>query len=152
VEPPTGPGPLVLTGVGHDYVPGHPVLDDVDLTIAPGQRVALVGATGAGKTTLGAVAAGVLPPSRGTVTLAGVPVAGMGAAALRSRVVLVSQDVHVFAGSIRESVTLVAETADDAAVRDALRSAGALRWVEALPEGLDTVVGDGAHPLTPAQA
>ena len=152
VEPPTGPGPLVLTGVGHDYVPGHPVLDDVDLTIAPGQRVALVGATGAGKTTLGAVAAGVLPPSRGTVTLAGVPVAGMGAAALRSRVVLVSQDVHVFAGSIRESVTLVAETADDAAVRDALRSAGALRWVEALPEGPDTVVGDGAHPLTPAQA
>ena len=152
VEPPTVPGPLVLTGVGHEYVPGHPVLEDVDLTIAPGQRVALVGATGAGKTTLGAVAAGVLPPSRGTVTLAGVPVAGMGAAALRSRVVLVSQDVHVFAGSIRESVTLVAETADDAAVRDALRSAGALRWVEALPEGLDTIVGDGAHPLTPAQA
>lgn len=150
--PPVTPGPLTLTGIDHAYVADHPVLRDVSLTIAPGQRVALVGATGAGKTTLGAIAAGILPPTRGTVTLAGAPFAGMGEAGLRSRVVLISQDVHVFAGSIRESVTLVAEDADEGAVREALRAAGALPWVDALPEGLDTVVGDGAHPLTPARA
>lgn len=152
VEPPSQAGPLTLTGVGHAYVEGHPVLSGIDLTIEPGQRVALVGATGAGKTTLGAIAAGVLPPSTGQVALGGAPFVGMDAAALRERIVLISQDVHVFAGTIREAVTLVAEDADDAAVRHALRSAGALRWIDALPEGLDARIGDGSHPLTPAQA
>lgn len=152
VEPPSQAGPLTLTGVGHAYVEGHPVLSGIDLTIEPGQRVALVGATGAGKTTLGAIAAGVLPPSTGQVALGDAPFVGMDAAALRERIVLISQDVHVFAGTIREAVTLVAEDADDAAVRHALRSAGALRWIDALPEGLDARIGDGSHPLTPAQA
>lgn len=150
--PPTAPGDLVLTGVGHAYVDGHPVLAGIDLTVEPGQRVALVGATGAGKTTLGAIAAGVLPPTNGHVTLGGTPFAGMGAEALRERVVLINQDVHVFAGTIRDAVTLVDESADDEEVRGALRRAGASAWVTALPQGLDTVVGDGAHPLTPAQA
>lgn len=152
VDPPDRPGPLALSGVGHAYVDGHPVLADIDLTIEPGQRVALVGATGAGKTTLGAIAAGILPPTTGRVTLGGVPCAGIGAAALRERIVLISQDVHVFAGTVREAVTLVDDGADDAAVRGSLRAAGAERWVAALPEGLDTRIGDGAHPLTPAQA
>lgn len=152
VEAPSTGGPLTLTGIGHAYVDGHPVLADLDLSVEHGQRVALVGATGAGKTTLGAIAAGVLPPTAGRVTLAGAPFAGMSPADLRDRVVLISQDVHVFAGTIRDAVTLVDDGADDEAVRDSLRSAGALRWVEALPEGLDTRVGDGAHPLTPAQA
>lgn len=151
-DPPPGPGPLSLTDVGHSYVDGHPVLEGVDLSIEPGERVALVGATGAGKTTLGAIAAGVLRPTHGSVTLAGVPVADLGAPALRARVVLISQDVHVFAGTIREAVTLVDAGAGDEAVRDALRDAGALGWVEALPDGMGTLVGDGAHPLTPARA
>lgn len=152
VTAPTKGGPLTLSGIGHAYGEGPPVLVDIDLTIEPGQRVALVGATGAGKTTLGAIAAGVLPPTAGRVTLAGAPFAGMSPDDLRERVVLISQDVHVFAGTIRDAVTLVDDGADDAAVRDSLRAAGALRWVEALPDGLGTRVGDGAHPLTPAQA
>ena len=152
IAAPTTPGPLTLTGIGHAYVEDHPVLAGIDLTIEPGQRVALVGSTGAGKTTLGAIAAGVLPPTAGRVTLGGAPFVGMGPADLRERVVLISQDVHVFAGTIRDSVTLVREDADDDAVRDSLRAAGALRWVETLPDGLHTRVGDGARPLTPAQA
>lgn len=152
VDPPTVRGPLTLSGIGHSYVDDRPVLAGIDLTIEPGQRVALVGATGAGKTTLGAIAAGVLPPTEGAVTLGGAHFAGMAPAALRERVVLISQDVHVFAGTVREAVTLVRDSADDDAVRDSLRTAGALRWVEALTDGLDTRVGDGAHPLTPAQA
>ncbi len=155
--PPTTPapersGPLTLTGIRHEYVPGRPVLHDVTLSVAPGERVALVGATGAGKTTLGAIAAGVMPASSGAVSVAGVPVAGMGERAVREHVRLVSQDVHVFAGTVRDAVTLVDEDADDTAVRQALARVHALAWVEALPHGLDTVVGEGAHPLTAARA
>lgn len=152
VTAPDTVGPLVLSGVGHEYVAGRPVLSDVTLTVAPGERVALVGATGAGKTTLGAIAAGVLPPSSGSVTLAGAPYAGMDRADLRARVALISQDFHVFAGTVRDAVTLVDDAASEVAVRSALAAVHALDWVDHLPDGLDTVVGDGAHPLTPAQA
>lgn len=152
IDPPATPGTLTLSAVGHQYVADRPVLSGVDLSIEPGERVALVGATGAGKTTLGAIAAGVLPPSTGTVTLAGQAYDGMDTTALRSRVALISQDFHVFSGTVREAVTLVDDSATDEEVRTALATAHALDWVDALPEDLDTVVGDGAHPLTPAQA
>ncbi|MFD5541256.1 ATP-binding cassette domain-containing protein [Streptomyces sp. NPDC127079] len=131
-------------------MPGKLVLRDVDLRIAAGERVALVGATGAGKTTLGAIAAGVLRPTQGTVTAAGVPYdpertrAGSG-------VFLVTQDVHVFAGTVRESLTLVKPEASDEEVRHALVVTLADRWVTALPEGVDTVIGDQGHQLTPDQ-
>ncbi|KRF12843.1 ABC transporter ATP-binding protein [Nocardioides sp. Soil796] len=150
--PPASPGPLELLAVCHEYVEGRPVLSEVTLTIAPGERVALVGATGAGKTTLGAIAAGVLPAGAGAVSLAGVPYDDLAPDALRSKVSLISQDVHVFSGTVREAVTLVDASAGDEAVRSALAAVSALGWVDAMPDGLETVVGDGGHPLTPAQA
>ncbi|KRF19783.1 multidrug ABC transporter permease [Nocardioides sp. Soil797] len=146
------PGPLVLAGIDHAYVEGRPVLSSVTVTIAPGERVALVGATGAGKTTLGAIAAGVLPPVAGTVELAGTSLAELPSPLLRSRVALISQDFHVFAGTVRDAVTLVDAEASDEAVRAALAMVSALGWIDALPDGLDTVIGGGAHPVTPAQA
>lgn len=146
------PGPLGLSEVGHEYVPGRPVLEPTTLTLHPGERVALVGATGAGKTTLGAIAAGVLTPTRGSVTLAGHPFDSLGTRAVRSRIVLVSQDFHVFAGTVRDAVTLAAPDATDAEVEDALRTVLASGWVRTLPDGLGTRIGDGGHPLTPAQA
>lgn len=146
-------GPLVLAGVGHHYDEGRPVLSGVDLVVAPGQRVALVGASGAGKTTLAAVAAGVLPPAAGSVRLGGVELATLDPAVLRRRVGLVSQEVHVFAGTVRENLLLAAvDAASDAALLDSLRSVSAGGWVAALPDGLDTLVGEDGHPLTPAQA
>lgn len=154
-EPADPPQPadagLVLRGVGHSWLPGRPVLADVDLALAPGERVALVGATGAGKTTLAGLAAGTHPPSTGTVTLGGVDLAGLGPAALRRHVVLLSQEVHVFAGPLADDVRLADPGADDAAVRAALARVGALGWVDALPDGLATRVGEGGHPLTAAQ-
>lgn len=149
---PDRPGPLVLDGVGHSYVPGRPVLEPTMLTLRPGERVALVGATGAGKTTLGAIAAGVLEPTLGTVSLAGRPYAELGPRAVRARVVLVSQDVHVFSGTVRDAVTLARPGATDAEVAEALATVRATGWVGALPDGPDTRIGDGAHQLTPAQA
>lgn len=151
---PDQPDALELRQIEHEYVPGRPVLAATDLKLAPGEQVAVVGATGAGKTTLGAIAAGVLQPSSGTVALAGVEYREVGPVDLRRHVALVSQDVHVFAGTVREALTLVvgAEEVDDAQVEQALRTTYAWSWVQALPQGLDTVVGEHGHPLTAAQA
>ncbi|GAB3996170.1 ABC transporter ATP-binding protein [Nocardioides marmoraquaticus] len=143
---------VVLRGLGHEYVAGTPALRDVDLELSPGERVAVVGATGAGKTTLGQVVAGVLAPTTGTATLGGAAYDDLGERAVRDHVVLVSQDVHVFSGTVRDAVTLARPDASDDAVRRSLERVHAWRWVAALPDGLDTVVGGDGHPLTPAQA
>ena len=145
-------GNLELTGIGHSYRPGHPVLAPTDLIVGPDERVAVVGATGAGKTTLGAIAGAVLEPTRGTVRLGGMEYDALDPDALRSRVALVSQDFHVFAGTIRDAVTLARPDADDDAVLDVLATVRATAWVRELEDGLDTVIGDGGHTLTPAQA
>ncbi|MFI6458054.1 ABC transporter ATP-binding protein [Streptosporangium amethystogenes] len=149
---PTVPGPLALDSVGHSYTPGRPVLAPTSLTIAPGERIAVVGATGAGKTTLGAIARGVLTPTGGSVSLAGHPYESMHPRAIRTRVALVSQDVHVFAGTLRDALTLAAPDLDDQQLLEALRAVGADGWAAALPGGLDTRIGDGGQPLAPNQA
>ena len=143
---------LRLHGVGHSYEPGRPVLETTDLTIAPGEHVAVVGATGAGKSTLGAIAAGSLSPTRGSVTIGDVVVSDLSESAAREHVTLVSQDVHVFAGTVRDNLLLARAGADDTALMDALHTTGASGWVAALPSGLDTVLGQHGHTLTAARA
>ncbi|MFS3126961.1 ABC transporter ATP-binding protein [Nocardioides sp. Bht2] len=149
---PADPGSLRLDDVAHSYLAGRTALAPLNLEIAPGERVAVVGATGAGKTTLGAIAGGVLTPSVGEVSLAGEPYRNLNGPALRSRVALVSQDVHIFSGTIRDALTLGDPAASPARLQEAVTLVGADGWVTALPEGFETVVGDGGHPLTPAQA
>lgn len=136
-EPDEG-GAVALRGVHHAYVDGHEVLTDVDLEIAPGTRVALVGASGAGKTTLAKLVAGVHVPTSGVVR--------------SGRVGLVTQEVHVFAGTVADDLRLAAPSASDAELDAALETVGASAWVAALPSGTDTVVGAGGHTLTGAQA
>ncbi|RJQ80667.1 ABC transporter ATP-binding protein [Amycolatopsis panacis] len=138
--------------VGHSYVDGHPVLREVDLELAPGERVALVGASGAGKTTLAKLIAGIHHTSTGTVSLGGVPLEELGPAATRRMVALISQEVHVFSGTLADDLRLAAPEATDAELRAALSAVGALDWAEALPDGLATVVGEGGHQLTVTQA
>ena len=142
-------GRLELVGVGHHYGDGTPVLNDVDLRLDPGERVAIVGRTGAGKTTLGAIAAGVMSPSSGTVSIDGAPVRDGGP--LRDKVVLVSQELHVFDGTIRENLDLARPGADDRQLEQALTVAGAWGWVAALPQGLDSRVGSDGRTLSAAQ-
>ncbi|MDI6102547.1 ABC transporter ATP-binding protein [Actinoplanes sp. NEAU-A12] len=136
----------------HHYDGGPTVLADVTLRIAPGERVALVGASGAGKTTLAAIAAGIIAPAAGTVRLGGVPLTDLGEERTRRRIALVSQEVHVFAGPLAEDLRLVRPSATDAEIAEALDRAGATGWLGALPDGLDTEVGEGGHRLTAAQA
>ncbi|NGO42309.1 ABC transporter ATP-binding protein [Streptomyces sp. YC419] len=139
-------GTVTVTGIDHAYEPGRPVLHEVDLTLRAGERVALVGPSGAGKTTLAKLIAGVHAPTSGSIHLTGAGTYGDGLP-----VALVTQETHVFAGSLAEDLRLARADAGDEELRAALATVEALDWVETLPEGLDTVVGEGGHRLTPAQ-
>ena len=144
---------LRVESVSHAYAPDAPkALDGVRLTVAPGERVALVGASGAGKTTLAAVVSGLRTPTSGTVYLGGVPLDELGEQRVREHVFLVSQETNVFAGSLLEDLRLARADAPREDVDRALATVGALDWVRSLPEGIDTVVGEGGHGLTAEQA
>jgi ABC-type multidrug transport system fused ATPase/permease subunit len=135
------------------YAPGRDVLHGVDLSVGVGERIAMVGPSGAGKSTLGRLLAGIHPPRTGSVTVGGVGLTELPLTDLRGHVALVTQEHHVFVGTVRENLALaVDDVAADALLLDALDAVDAREWVLALPEGLDTVVGSGGRHLTPPQA
>jgi ABC-type multidrug transport system fused ATPase/permease subunit len=141
--------------VRFSYVDGRDVLHGVDLDVAVGERVAMVGPSGAGKSTLGRLLAGIHPPRTGAVTVGGVGLTELPLTHLRGHVALVTQEHHVFVGTLRDNLALAlpdaAEPTDDRLL-EALAAVDAREWVEALPDGLDTVVGSGGRTLTPPQA
>jgi ABC-type multidrug transport system fused ATPase/permease subunit len=141
-----------VTGARYAYRPGHDVLHGVDLRLRRGERLAMVGPSGAGKSTLGRLIAGIHPPTGGSVTVGGVPLVDRPLNALRREVALVTQEHHVFVGSLADNIRLGKADATVAEIEDALADVGALDWARALPDGLDTEVGSGAYELTPAQA
>lgn len=139
--------------VRFSYVDGRDVLHGVSLDVGVGERIAMVGPSGAGKSTLGRLLAGIHPPRTGTVTVGGVGLVELPLGDLRGHVALVTQEHHVFVGTLRENLALAAPPgAGDGEIRGALDAVDALDWVDALPEGLDTVVGSGGRALTDAQA
>ncbi|NBE96593.1 ABC transporter ATP-binding protein [Nonomuraea sp. KC401] len=140
---------LELRDVRFRYDGGPEVLHGVSISVPAGARVALVGSTGAGKSTLAAIAAGILRPETGTVSVAGVAQAPD---RLRAHVAIITQEVHVFAGPLIEDLRLARPGAPAGEIAAALSAVGALDWATALPAGLDTVVGEGGHELTTAQA
>ena len=141
-----------IDGVSFAYSAGPEVLHDVSLTIPAGTRCALVGTTGAGKTTLAAIVAGLLGPVRGESRIGGVPVGDIDSGQLRHWVATITQEVHVFSGPLIDDLRLVAPQASVDEVWAALHQVGAGSWVEALDEGLDTLVGEQGLTLTAAQA
>ncbi|MFD1538415.1 ABC transporter ATP-binding protein [Nonomuraea guangzhouensis] len=145
-------GSLELSGVRFSYDGQVEVLDGVSVRVAAGARVALVGSTGAGKSTLAAIAAGILRPGHGEARVGGVPLAELAPADLRARVAIVTQETHVFAGPLIEDLRLARPGASPDEATEALATVGALDWAQGLPDGLDTVVGEGGHELTAAQA
>jgi ATP-binding cassette subfamily C protein len=124
----------------------------VDLRIAPGERVVLVGPSGAGKTTLGKLICGTHRPTTGEIRLGGRLLDEIDPDELPRLVAMVAQEGHMFARSVADNVRLAQPGASDADVRRALETVDALDWVEALPRGAATVVGAGHHHLTPPQA
>ncbi|MER6187785.1 ABC transporter ATP-binding protein [Streptomyces sp. NPDC001652] len=141
-----------VTGVRYSYGRGGEVLHGVDLTVRPGERLAVVGPSGAGKTTLSRLIAGVDAPSAGSVTVGGVPVVELGPELLRRQVVLVTQEHHVFLGSVRDNLLIAEPSAGDEELWSALAAVGADAWVRELPDGLDTALGDGGRPTDGSQA
>ncbi|MEV5741489.1 ABC transporter ATP-binding protein [Microbispora rosea] len=143
---------LKVGGVRYAYREGHDVLHGIDLDVRPGERLAMVGPSGAGKSTLGRLIAGVHAPASGSVTVGGVPLVELPLDELRGHVALVTQEHHVFRGTLRDNLLIARPGASDAEVRRALEAVDAWEWVAALPEGLDAAVGSGGTAISPAQA
>lgn len=142
---------VAVSDVSFAYSAGPTVLRDVSLTVRKGEKLAIVGRSGSGKSTLARLIAGVERSTQGEVLLGGVPVADVSPARRHHDVMLLTQEGHVFATSLRSNLLLAAPGSDDTAIRSALALVGA-HWVDALPKGLDTVVGDGGVALDPAEA
>ncbi|MBM3691466.1 MAG: ABC transporter ATP-binding protein [Actinobacteria bacterium] len=143
---------LIGTDVHYAYRTGKDVLKGVNFIVQPGTRLAIVGPSGAGKSTLGRLLAGVQPPTDGKLTVGDAEIGYLPVEQARSHVALVTQEHHVFVGTIRENVSLAFTDKSDDEIWQALDAVNASMWVRELEKGLDTEVGSGGHRLLPAQA
>jgi len=142
-------GALTVSGVTFTYQAGtQPALQSAELVVADGERIALVGPTGAGKSTLAKLMARLYDPSEGSVSYGGVDLRRATLASLRQRIVVVPQEGFLFNGTIRDNVRLARVTASDAEVEAALARLGILDHFERLPEGLDTEVRERGSRLS----
>ncbi|MBB1017699.1 ABC transporter ATP-binding protein [Dietzia sp. DQ11-71] len=144
-------GRVELRGVGFSYG-GSWAVRDIDFAISPGETVAVVGASGAGKTTVAALVAGLLVPDAGEVLVDGHPVSSLSDSERIARLATVSQEVHVFSGTLRQDLTLAKPAATDEELRLVLERVHATAWFRRLPDGLDTVVGARGIQLDPVAA
>ncbi|MEJ1115773.1 ABC transporter ATP-binding protein [Paenarthrobacter sp. CCNWLY172] len=142
---------IVLDNVTFAYPGQRPALRGVSLTVRPGERVAVVGTSGAGKTTLAKVIMGLEHPDSGTAWVGGLNSAAAAPADLHSRIAMVSQEVHVFSGTLAGDLRLAKPDASPADLSRVLAAVGAT-WMKTLDDGLETSVGAGGHQLTPEQA
>ncbi|MEO3977538.1 ABC transporter ATP-binding protein [Streptomyces sp. CAU 1734] len=159
IEPEAGDGGIRPDGrdvraedVRFGYQEGVDVLHKVSLDVEPGTRMALVGPSGAGKSTLGRLLAGIYAPRTGRVALGDAELSRMTAEGVRRHVALVNQEHHVFVGSLRDNLLLARTGATDTELWEALGAVDASDWVRGLEDGLDTEVGSGGLPVSPAHA
>jgi ABC-type multidrug transport system fused ATPase/permease subunit len=143
---------LVGRNLRFAYRNDHDVLHGIDLALRPGERLAIVGPSGSGKSTLGRLLSGINKPRTGSVTVGGVELTALPVPVLRTEVALVTQEHHVFVGTVRDNIILARESSPDDVVIEALRTVDAWDWVQRLPQQLGTVLGSGQQKLTPAQA
>jgi thiol reductant ABC exporter CydC subunit len=149
---PSWPFAVALEDVRARYAPGErPALDGVSLRLEPGCRVALVGPSGAGKTTVVNLLLRFLDPEAGRVTLAGRDLREYRQEDVRRAIAVAGQDSHLFSASIRENVCLARPGASDGEIERALRRARLWPWVAGLPDGLDTAVGEEGRELSGGQ-
>jgi ATP-binding cassette, subfamily B, multidrug efflux pump len=150
-DPRSRTGLIVFENVTFSYVAGEPVLRNVSFEVEPGQRVAIVGATGSGKTTIVSLLLRFYDVQEGRITIGGRDIRDMGLHELRSFFGLVLQDVHLFSGTIGGNVRLGNEAIDNAAVRRAVDAVHASAFIDRLPAGLDTPVAERGATLSVGQ-
>jgi ATP-binding cassette, subfamily C, bacterial CydC len=149
---PAEPFSVALDDVRARYAPGEPpALDGVELRLTPGRRVALVGPSGAGKTTVVNLLVRFLDPEAGRVTLGGRDLREYRQEDIRSAIAVAGQDSHLFSTTIRDNVRLGRTDATDDEIEDALRRARILDWARSLPVGLDALVGEEGRELSGGQ-
>jgi ABC-type multidrug transport system fused ATPase/permease subunit len=148
---PVGPGLVTFEGVDFAYDPERPVLEDVDLEIAAGRTVALIGRTGSGKTTLAALVPRFYDATAGRVLVDGIDVRDLERRSLRREIGVISQDPFLFSASIRDNIAFGMPDAPHDAVEAAARAAQAHDFVLKLPQGYDTVVGERGITLSGGQ-
>jgi ABC-type multidrug transport system fused ATPase/permease subunit len=151
VELPPGPGRVAFEGVSFEYLPGRPVLDGVDLDVPAGRTVALIGHTGAGKTTLTSLVPRFYDVTAGRVTVDGLDVRDVALASLRREIGVISQDPFLFSATVRENIVFGAGELPDEAVEAVARAAQAHEFIERLPQGYDTVIGERGITLSGGQ-
>ncbi|MFS8038329.1 thiol reductant ABC exporter subunit CydD [Xanthobacter sp. AM11] len=142
---------LECEGVSYAWDQGRPAVDGVSLRLEPGQVTALVGPSGAGKSTLVALLAGFMPPQAGRILVDGHDLAGMDPAHFMRALAIVPQRPHMFAGSVRDNIRLAEPSASPQEVREAARLAAADGFIEALPQGYDTPLGEHGQTLSGGQ-
>ncbi|MEN8184310.1 MAG: ABC transporter ATP-binding protein [Myxococcota bacterium] len=141
-------GRIEFRGVSFGYEPDEPVLDDVTLSISPGEKLAVVGATGAGKTTLARLLGRFYDFERGEVLLDGIDVRRLPAREVRRRLGVVLQDFHIFTGTVRDNIALWNPEIDAARVEEAARLVHADAFIRALPRGYDTDLAERGANLS----
>lgn len=152
--PPAGKGPvrLAIDDLDFSYAPdGAPVIAGLSCAFAPGERVALIGPSGIGKSTLASLIFAARPAGDGTIRLDGVPVAEIPLAALRQRIIVVPHEIDIFTGTVAENIGLGALGAGPDAIAQAARIAGLDAEIAALPQGYGTLLGQGGVELSAGQ-
>ncbi len=144
-------GAVEFQGVGHAYDNGRPAVRDFTLSVTPGETVALVGASGAGKSTVLNLVIGFIRPTKGRLLLDGTDMNTLDLRTYRRFLSVVPQESILFDGTVRENVAYGMDDADEETVRAALRDANALEFVDRLPRGLDTLVGERGARLSGGQ-
>jgi ABC-type multidrug transport system fused ATPase/permease subunit len=150
-ELPSGPGRVELDGVTFGYDPERPVLRDVTLTLEPGKIVALIGHTGAGKTTLAALVPRFYDVQAGRVAIDGADVRSVTLVSLRREIGVIAQDPFLFSASVRENIAFGRPDATEDEVVRAATLAQADEFIDALPEGYDTIIGERGITLSGGQ-
>jgi ATP-binding cassette subfamily B protein len=149
---PLGPLAVELDGVSFGYAEGASVLRDISVRLEPGRVLGVVGRTGSGKTTLTRLLSRFYDPLAGVVRLGGVDLRSVRLAAVRARIGLVTQEVHIFNASVRDNLTLFDDDVPDGRIGAVLDTLGLTGWLEELPRGLDTLLGPGGAGLSAGQS
>ncbi len=151
VQAPTFKGAITFSDVGFDYGHGLSVLKGITLAVKPGEKMAFVGQSGAGKTTLMALVPRFYDPKSGEITIDGLNISKMTLKSLRDQIGIVSQDVFLFGGTLRENIAYGRLDADETAILDAAEKAQLAKMIAELPAGLDTIVGERGVSLSGGQ-